>query len=93
MVPSQEFSKATAEYKRHAELMFLTEEEKEERGVEAWLVPLRLKNLTFCGGGATIELDRRKVIQFLARPRLHEEGGATTTHDPSEHQHARASMQ
>jgi hypothetical protein len=79
--------------KRHAELMFLTGEEKEERGVEEWLVPLRLKNLTFCGGGATIELDRRKVIQFLTRPRLHEETAAHAAHDPSEHQHARASMQ
>jgi hypothetical protein len=67
---TQEFSKATPEYRQHAELMFLTEDEKEERGVEDWLVPLRLKNLTFCGGGATIELDRRKVIEFLARRRL-----------------------
>jgi len=67
--PTQEFAKATPEFQRHAELMFLSEEEREELGVAGWLVPVRLKNLTFCGGGATIELDRRKVLEFITRLR------------------------
>jgi hypothetical protein len=71
--------------------MFLTEEEKEERGVEEWLIPLRLKNLTFCGGGATIELDRRKVIQFLTRPRLNEEFTSdVASSNPAAYEHLHA---
>lgn len=62
--------------------MFLTEEEREERGVEEWMVPLRLRNLTFCGGGATIELDRRKVVEFLARRRIQPSASAEDGNQP-----------
>ncbi len=65
-----EFSKATEEFKSHAELMWLSEEEQEKMGIPKWLVPKDLKNLTYCGGGATIELDKKGVLEYLTRRRL-----------------------
>lgn len=36
--------------------------DKEERkNIPEWMVPDDIKNLTYCGGGATIFLNRKKV--------------------------------
>jgi len=63
-----EFAEANDEYKKHANLMFASDDERKDMGVPEWLVPVDLKNRTYCGGGATIFLDKTKVVEHF-RPR------------------------
>ncbi|KAL6041581.1 hypothetical protein QOT17_024866 [Balamuthia mandrillaris] len=62
-----EFSETNQEYKDLAALMYMTEEEREERRVPDWLVPINLENRVYCGGGATVFLDKNKVTSFLVQ--------------------------
>jgi hypothetical protein len=60
-----EFSDVNDEYKKFARLMFASEEERAAMGVPQWLVPVDLLNNSYCGGGATVMLERRKVVDQL----------------------------
>lgn len=35
--------------------------EEERKNIPEWMIPDDIKNLTYCGGGATIFLNRKKV--------------------------------
>jgi hypothetical protein len=60
-----EFNEITSEYQDHAGLMFASDKERKEMDIPEWLVPVDLKNRTYCGGGATIFLDKKKVIEHF----------------------------
>lgn len=51
-------------YKNYASV-FTSDDENFLDNTPEWMIPVDIKNLTYCGGGATVILDRRKVSKFL----------------------------
>lgn len=52
-------------YRSLAATAFLTLEERKKRAVPPHLIPIKLENLSSCGGGATVLLDRSLVSEAL----------------------------
>lgn len=51
-------------YRKYVTL-FLGEKSDLQDKVQPWMIPVDVKNLMYCGGGATVVLDRRKISSFL----------------------------
>lgn len=60
------YQETDEEYKNFVKLFFATEEELKSLNVHEHLIPIDVKNMTYCGGGAIVSFDRKKWLRFLA---------------------------